>query len=75
MSAVLRRAIERRRQGQDAVVEVLKLLYPPGTELQWEIGGRRQRGVVVMNCYGDRINVLNTRTGRHRFICAFDIVC
>lgn len=71
----LRLAIERRRAANRAVEELLKVLYPPGTELQWEVGGYRQRGIVLRNCHGDRLEVSNDFTGRNRFIYARDIVC
>lgn len=75
MMLILREALARRRQAERKVAEVLDLLYPPGAAIQWEVGGIRQRGIVVMNCYADRIKVRNERTNKERFIYASNIVC
>lgn len=74
MTKRLLETIERRRVVIREVDRILKEDYPPGTPIAWRDATRLYKGQSVMNCYGDRIKVLNMKTGRERFIHADAIV-
>ena len=73
MSQRLKEALRRRREEEHEVAAALKADYPPGAKIRWKIGEHHADGEVTMNCYGDRIKVRNIRTGRERFIHAYDV--
>lgn len=73
MSDRLVNAVLERKTARRKVIDVLKQDYPIGHAIAWTIGSKSARGHVVMHCADDRIKVLNTKTGRERFIYATDI--
>lgn len=74
MSKAVKDALKKIRDGERELDDALKRDYRPGAPIKWEYGGRVQYGVVVMNCYGDRIQVKNLATDAKPFIHAYRIV-
>lgn len=74
MSTDLLLAVGNRRRAELDIARILKRDYPPGAPIAWENSGREHNGVVVANCYADRIKVRNAATNRERFIYASAIL-
>ncbi|MCW5697940.1 MAG: hypothetical protein KIS96_14565 [Bauldia sp.] len=74
MSQALREASAVVRAAERQLQEVLQFDYPVGGPVTWMKAGCVQNGVVTRHAYGDRIEVRNHRTGRTRFIYAYDII-
>ena len=74
MTQRLCRAYKALSAAEDKLAQALKRFYPPCAPVRWLRGGRIRSGVVVRNCYGDRLQVENSETGKQPFITAYDIL-
>ena len=66
----LRAALARRDDAERRIDQILKTDFTPGVVLAYEYRGKRRIGRVTMNCYGDRLQVVNIDTGSFVFITA-----
>lgn len=55
-------------------VELLRELYPVGSEIHWNWRGYVQTGTVILIHHGDDFSILNTRTGNRLCIPLVQIV-
>lgn len=72
---LLKTAVQLRAAAEDKIEQILKHDFAPGTAVRWRLSENTglQLGRVTMNCYGDRLQVQNTLTGKKRFIRAAQI--
>lgn len=79
MSAVenyvlLGKAVLARNEIENRIDSILRRAFPPETEIKFCLHGIIKNGKVVRNIGGDRLEILNSETGKKRTIFAHQLV-
>jgi hypothetical protein len=74
MSERIRLLLDNRRAIECMIAKQIVRDYPIGEQIEWTNDGHRYSGHVVRHCHGDRLRVRNEKSGRERFIYAYQIV-